>query len=182
MSIHAKLREWLKALLFRTRENLELEEELAFHIDQETAANVRRGMDPREARRRAALRLGGVNRTAEAVRDARGTRLLEDLSRDVKYAFRSLLRTPVFTATVVLVLGIGIGATTSIYSAVQSVVLRPLPFVEPENVYVLWESHPETGIERELASPANYLDWKEQVSSFAERCGLPVTPYPTPAM
>lgn len=168
MSIRADLQERLRALLFRNREDIELEEELAFHMEQETAANVRRGLDPREARRRAALRLGGVDRTAEAVRDARGTRLLEDLSRDVQYAFRSLLRTPAFTATVVLVLGIGIGATTSIYSAVQSVVLRPLPFTQPENLHVLWESHPETGIERELASPANYLDWKERVSSFAE--------------
>jgi putative ABC transport system permease protein len=164
----ADVRERLFALLYRDREERALDEELRFHLEMEEAANLRRGLSPTEARRQAAITLGGVERTKEAVRDARGTRLLEDLTRDVRFAFRSLGRTPGYTATAVLVLALGIGATTAIYSAVRAVALRPLPFSQPERLYMLWESNPEKGWERETAAPANYLDWKERVSSFGD--------------
>lgn len=70
--------------------------------------------------------------------------------------------------TAVLLLALGIGATTAIFSAVRAVVLRPLPFAQAERLYALWQSSPEIGGEREPASPANYLDWKARVSSFAD--------------
>ncbi|HUG40159.1 MAG TPA: ABC transporter permease [Longimicrobiales bacterium] len=168
MSVWSDLRERLSALLFRAREERALDEELRFHLEQEEEAQVRRGLSPEEAHRRAAITLGGVDRTKEAVRDARGTRLLDDLSRDARYAFRSLGRTPGFTVTAVLVLALGIGATTAIFSAVRAVVLRPLPFNDPERLYMVWESNPEKGWDRETAAPANYLDWKERVSAFAD--------------
>ena len=107
----ADLRERLNALLFRGREERALEEELRFHLEMETEANVRRGMAPAEARRRAAITLGGVERTKESVRDARGTRLLEDVARDAVQSVRSLGRTPAFTVTAVVVLALGIAAT-----------------------------------------------------------------------
>ena len=150
----------LASLLFRGREERELDDELRFHLEMEEEANVRRGMSRREARRMARLKLGGVERTKEAVRDARGVRPLEDAGRDVRLAFRSFGRSPGFTLTAVLVLALGIGATTAIFSAVRAVVLRPLPFTEPDRLYMLWESNPERGWDREMASPGNYLDWK----------------------
>lgn len=168
MSFIAELRERVMALLFRGREDAALDEELRFHLEKEVEANVARGMSPEEARRRAAITLGGVEQTREAVRDERGTRLLEDLARDFRYALRSLVRTPASTVTVVLVLALGIGATTAIFSAVRAVVLRPLPFAEPDRLHMVWESNPEKGWDRETAAPANYLDWKERVSSFAD--------------
>lgn len=168
MSLWTDMKQRVVALLFRSREERALDEELRFHLEMEEEANLRRGMSPAEARRQAAISLGGVERTKEAVRDARGVRVVEDLSRDVRYAFRSLARTPGFTVAGVLVLALGIGATTAIFSAVRTVVFRPLPFTEPERLYMLWESNPEKGWEQETAAPANYLDWKDRVSAFAD--------------
>ena len=168
MSVFTDLRERVASLLFRSREERETAEELRFHLEMEEEANVRRGMSRGEARRLARLKLGGVERTKEEVRDARGVRPLEDVVRDVRLAFRSFGRTPGFTVTAVLVLALGIGATTAVFSAVRAVVLRPLPFSDPGSLYMLWESNPEKGWERETASPANYLDWKERVGSFAD--------------
>lgn len=168
MSWLTDLRERVGALVFREREDRELSEELEFHLEMEQAANEQRGMSAGEARRRARLKLGGMEQTREEVRDARGVRLLEDLVRDVRFAFRSFGRSRAFTVTGVLVLGLGIGATTAIFSAVKAVILEPLPFRDPGSLYMLWESDPEMAWDQETASPANYLDWKERVSSFAD--------------
>jgi putative ABC transport system permease protein len=166
--IASQIRHRLRGLLRRGAVEREMEDELALHLEMEADANVRRGMSPEAARRQAVLALGGVEGTKEAVRDSRGVRPLEDLVRDVRFAFRSFARTPGFTLTAVLVLALGIGATTAIFSAVRAVVLRPLPFAEPQRLYTLWESSPETGGEGQMVSPANYLDWKERVASFAD--------------
>lgn len=168
MSWLTDLRERMAALLFRGREDRELGEELEFHLAMEQEANEKLGMSPGEARRRARLKLGGVQQAREGVRDARGVRAVEDLIRDVRFAFRSFGRSRGFTLTAVLVLGLGIGATTAIFSAVRAVVLEPLPFRDPGSLYMLWESNPEKGWEQETAAPANYLDWKERVSSFVD--------------
>ncbi|HUG41500.1 MAG TPA: ABC transporter permease [Longimicrobiales bacterium] len=168
MSWRAEVVERLRSLLYRGREERELEEELRFHLEMEEEANVRRGLEVGEARRQARLSLGGVERTKEEFRDARGVRPLEDAARDVRLSFRSFGRSPGFTATAVLVLALGIGATTAIFSAVRAVVLKPLPFSEPDRLYMLWESNPEMGWEQETAAPANFLDWKERVSAFED--------------
>jgi putative ABC transport system permease protein len=101
-------------------------------------------------------------------RDARGVRPLDDLVLDVRFAFRSFGRSRAFTVTAMLVLGLGIGANTAMFSAVRAVILQPLPFTDPGSLYMLWESNREEGREQETASPPNYLDWKERVSSFAD--------------
>lgn len=168
MSWRTDLRERLASLLFRGREERELSEELELHLAMEQAANEERGMSAGEARRLALLKLGGVERTREEVRDARGVRPLEDLVRDVRFAFRSFGRSRGFAVTAVLVLGLGIGANTAIFSAVRAVILRPLPFSDPGSLYALWELNPENGWEHGTASPANYLDWKARLSSFAD--------------
>ncbi|MBW3553987.1 MAG: ABC transporter permease, partial [Gemmatimonadetes bacterium] len=168
MSWLSDLRERLSSLVHRSREERELAEELRFHLEREEAAWVARGLSAAEARRQARLKLGGVERTKEDFRDARGVRPLEDFGRDVRLAFRSFGRSPAFTATAVAVLALGIGANTAIFSAVRAVVLEPLPFSDPDRLYMLWESNPEKGWEQETASPPNYLDWKERVASFAD--------------
>ena len=127
MSALASLRERLRALLFRGREERAMDEELAFHIDMETQMLADAGVPPDEARRQAQLRLGGVEQCKEEVRDERGIGFLEDLWRDVAIAARSLARKPLFSLGVALTLALGIGATTTIYAVVDGVMLRPLP-------------------------------------------------------
>jgi putative ABC transport system permease protein len=166
--IASQIRHRLRALFRRDAIEQEMDEELALHLEMETEANLRRGMSPEAAHRQAVLAFGGVEGTKEAVRDSRGVRPLEDVARDVRFACRSFGRAPGFTITAVLVLALGIGATTSIFSAVRAVVLRPLPFAEPEHLYMLWQSNPEMGGARQMASRANYLDWKERVAAFAD--------------
>jgi hypothetical protein len=131
MSLHSEFRERLRAFLSREGGERELDEELRFHVEMQAEAYVREGLRPEAARRRAVLEFGGVERVKEQVRDARGLGLLEDTVRDVRHGARSLMRHRAFTATAVLTLALGIGATTAIFSVVSGLVLRPLPFADP---------------------------------------------------
>ena len=116
-----------------------MQEELRVHLDMETQKNLAVGMDPREARRQAHLRLGGMAPIQEAVRDARGVRPLSDALRDLGLTVRSLRRSPLFTAVTVATLSLGIGtlslgigATTAVYSFVDGILLSPLSYRQPD--------------------------------------------------
>src|SRR5215470_8878541 len=120
---------------FRLR-NLEsdLDRELKYHIDRRVADLMRAGLPEPEARRQAALELGGVTQVQEEVRDIWLTQWLRDFAYDLRFSARSFLRNPAFTTTAVLSLALGIGATTAIYSLVDQVVLHALPVHEPERL------------------------------------------------
>jgi putative ABC transport system permease protein len=124
--------------LFSRRIESELEQELQFHVEELTADNLRAGMEPQEARRQALIAIGGIEKTREDYRDALGTRLLHDLVRDLSLAFRQLRRAPGFTAVVVLSLALGIGANTTVFSVVEAVLLRPLPFPDQDRLVCLY--------------------------------------------
>ena len=130
----AAWRERWRALFSRTTQDTEMDEELRFHLEQETALLREAGLDPREAKRQAQLRFGGVERVKEEVRDARGIGRLEDVWKDVTLAARSLRRRPGFSLGVALTLGLGIGATTTVYSVVDGVMFRPLPYQDPSRL------------------------------------------------
>jgi putative ABC transport system permease protein len=157
--------ERLRAVLFRGREERELDEELRFHVDREVAERVRHGADPAAARREALVAFGGVEPNKEAVRDARGTRGLEDLASDLRYAVRGLRRNPGFTATAVLVLGLGIGATTAVFSVMHSVVLAELPYASPDQLVIVSEQNSPTNIWN--ISTADAAAIRAQQRSFA---------------
>jgi len=165
-----RLKGWLtrmRALLHAERANRELDEEILFHLEQETAKYERSGMSPEEARRRAMLAFGGVARTREAHRDVRVVRWFTDLIGDARFALRSIKRAPVIAAAAVVTLALGIGAATAIYTVVDAVILRPLPFPHSEQLYMVGEDNAERDWHLQDAAPANYLDWKEQVPAFA---------------
>jgi putative ABC transport system permease protein len=162
------------ASLFRRRRlEADLGEELAVHVEMAIEDNVRRGMAPAEARRQAMIALGGLESAKELHREARGLPTLESVAQDFRYACRTLRRSPGFTFLAVTILALGIGANTAIFSLVSAVLLRPLPFPEPERLVLLWDDFSARGAPpRVEPTPADYAAWKEQSRSFADMAGL----------
>jgi putative ABC transport system permease protein len=146
----------------------ELDEEIAFHLERETEKNIALGMNAAEARRRATANFGGVRRVKEEHRDVRGVTWWEELAGDTKFALRTLRRSPALAGAAVVTLALGIGANTAIFSAVNAVILRPLPFSAPDRLVMIGEDNPEKNWHMETAAPANVLDWREQVPAFQD--------------
>jgi putative ABC transport system permease protein len=128
----------LRAVFHRGRVEQELDEELRDYIERATEAHLARGLSPDEARRAALAALGGLEARKEACRDARGTRLLDELRQDARYAGRTLAHARAFTAGAILTLALGLGASVAVFTIVNGVLLRPLPFPEPERLFVIW--------------------------------------------
>ncbi len=143
-----------------------LADEIRFHIDMQTEKNLRSGMAPDAARRSAMTHFGGVERYKDETRDQYRTRPLEDAIHDLRYAVRTLRRAPAFGLTTILTLAIGIGANTAIFSAVDGVLLKPLPYVDADRLMTIWQ-HDMKKDSRDPASPANFLDWRDRARSFA---------------
>jgi predicted permease len=160
MLLLARLRALLNGLVLRRRAERELDEELTAYLELTVAEKLRDGADPAAARRQALLELGGAEQVKEGVRDVRAGIVVETAVRDLRYGLRSLARTPAFTAAAVLALALGIGGATAIFSVVNAVLLRPLPFADPERLVVVL--HERTN----PVAPANYFDWKRKAASF----------------
>src|SRR5215470_3552180 len=125
------------ALLRRTQVERELDEELRYHIEQQTEQNIRLGMNPEEARFAARKAFGGVEQAKERSRDARGLRWIEDLWQDLRYGARMLAKNPGFTMVAVITLALGIGANTAIFSLIDAVLLKTLPIERPEQLFFI---------------------------------------------
>jgi predicted permease len=146
----------------------DIDEELRLHLEMEAQANVERGMPPEEARRAALRAFGNFDSLRERAYEVRGGGLLETLSQDFRYAARMLARQPGFTAVAALTLALGIGANTAIFSVVEAVLLRALPYRHADRAVVLWESQRLGNLPRNVINPANFLDWRDQARSFDE--------------
>ncbi len=148
----------------------EVDDELRFHLEQEIEANVARGMSPGQARRTALREFGGVTQTREAVRDVR-TIWLDSVWRDLRHAVRSLRAAPGFTIVALLVLTLSIGASTAMFSVVDAVILRGLPFDEGDRLVAVGELNIKDQTDYgtwllNLTAPQNFLDWRARQDVF----------------
>jgi len=154
----------LLALVRRDRLEDDLADELSFHLEMEIEANRRAGLSEPEARRAALVKLGGLEQTKVLYREQRGLPRLEAFLQDFGYAVRSLARAPGYVTVAVLSLAIGIGANTAIFSVVDGVLLRPLPYARPDRlVRVFTQSRRGT---RNQNSEANFLDYRAGIASL----------------
>jgi len=157
----SRLRSALRNLFTRQRVERALDADVRAYAELLTDEKVRAGMDRREARRAALVELGGIERVKDEVREVQTGALIETTARDIRYAIRTLARRPGFTVVAVIALALGIGATSAIFSVVNGVLLRPLPYRAPERLVVILHEG------RNPVAPANYLDWKRQSSLFS---------------
>jgi len=169
---------WISALASRTRAWLsphhtdqDFENELEIHLEMLADENVRRGMAPEEARRAARVRLGGLTQLKETNRELHGLPILETFLQDTRYAFRMLRKNPGFTAVAILTLALGIGANTAIFSVVYAVLLKPLPYANPDQLFNVFQAQPQAGIGGTGWSYANFAELREQNRVFSEMAG-----------
>src|SRR5580765_733117 len=160
------LRDRFRSLFFRAGRESDLNEELHLHLERDIERLQARGLSRKEARLEAMRQFGGVEQIKEASRDARGTAVLDALARDTRYGLRRLVRDWPFTTAGVLILGLGIGANTAIFSLVNAALFRPQAFAHPERLVNIYQND-RAGKPLVVASYAAYLEMAEYKDIFA---------------
>jgi putative ABC transport system permease protein len=161
-----RIRTRLASLFRRDRYERELDAELRFHIEMLTEQHVRAGMTPEAARRAALQTFGQIDRVKDDVRDTWLSRITETLSQDVRYGLRNLRRNPGFALAVIVTMGLGIGANTAIFSVVTGVLLRPLPYKDGNQLVVLRQQRPLSGVDDTGFSYKEIVDYRTQTLSL----------------
>ncbi len=158
----------LKAVFFPGRLEDAMREEMEFHLAMETRKLMAQGLSPEEAARQARRAFGGIEYHKEKARESWGIGMIQDFKRDALHTLRSLRRNPGFALVSILTLGLGIGANTAIFSVVNGILLRDLPFSEPDRLVFLCETMPDEAGRCITASTPNVADWAQRSTSFEE--------------
>jgi predicted permease len=162
-----RLRSLFRTLTGRRDFEAGMTDELLFHIERYAEDLMRSGASRDEAVRRARIELGSLNSVKQECREARGLHLFDELLREAKYAARLLRKTPAFTATAILTLGVCLGANLTIFSAIDSILLRPLPFPEADRLVTIFNTYPKAGVDRDGSSLTNYYERRGNIPAFA---------------
>jgi predicted permease len=159
------LRVVLQSLVRRSRTEDELDEEIRFHLERQIAEGLKKGLTPKEARYAALRTMGAIDKSKDESRDVRGVTMVSDFLGDLRYAGRALRRSPGFALLAVVIMALGIGANTAVFSVVNAVLLKPLPYRGADRIVTLATDLP-TGERIALVSLANFRDWRDENSAF----------------
>ena len=162
----------IRSLFRRGAVEQELDQELQFHVDRQIAVNMAAGMTKEEARRAAAREFGGVEQVKEECRDERRMHSIETLAQDLRYAARTLRKNPGFAFFAIVVLALGIAASTAIFSIVDVVLLRPLPYRDAKQLVMVWENAEAYGFPHDTPSPGDFSDWRARNQVFEDMAAL----------
>jgi putative ABC transport system permease protein len=164
----AKLRMLLRSLFERRQLDAELDEELREHLEQEIGNNIRDGMSQEEARRAANRTVGSLSLIKDECREARAANFLETFAHDLRYSILMLWRSPLFTLIALITLSIGIGATSAIFSVVNGVVLKPLPYTNPDELITVNHAAPGVNLAKTGTAPFLHFTYRDQARSFRD--------------
>jgi predicted permease len=168
MAIWTRLRSWLRSILHPSRTEREIDSELRFHVESYANDLIRQGVAAQEAKRRALIEFGGIEQTKELCRETGRTKFFEELGQDLRFGWHGFKKNPGFTTVAIVTLALGIGATTAIFSVVDTVLLRSLPYHQPDRLVYIYEDGRKAGFPRQDFTPADYLDCKAQGHVFEE--------------
>ena len=163
-----RLFQFARTLFRREQNERELDAEIQFHLERDIESNIQEGMSMKQAKREAKQSLGGLTRIRELCRDVRPGALLETILQDTRYALRAMRKNLTFSVVAILTLALGIGASTAIFTVVDGVLLRPMPFDYADELCVIWETDRDSGTIREPASMPDHLDYRLMSEKFAD--------------
>src|SRR5467141_4935804 len=166
MSLLRSLSNGLRSLFRKERVEGELDEELRGFLEMAADEKMKQGVSRKDALRAVRLERGSLEVTREVVRSDGWESFVETLWQDLRFAARMLRKNPGFTAVAVLTLAFGIGANTAIFGVVNAVLLRPLPFLQPDRLVLIWATNTRSGDTEDVASYPDFEDWKAQSRSF----------------
>ena len=155
-------------LFKRNRLERELDDEVRFHLEMQIEDNLKAGMKPADARHAALRSFGGVEPMKETYRDRSAFALVETIAQDVRYAVRTLRKSPGFTISSIAVLALAIGANTAMFSVLNTVLFRPLPYRSPDQLAMLWGEVPSQGVREGRSAYLSVEQWRSQSKSFAD--------------
>jgi predicted permease len=171
MQMMDKLSELWRRLLFylrRDRFDREMEEEMRFHLEMKAQENVDAGVKPEEARYAARRQFGNQTLLQEASRDMWSFRYMETIAQDIRFGLRMMSKNPGFTAVAALTLALGIGANTAMFSAVDAVLIRPLPYLDAGRLVMIWDDTGQIGESKFFSTPAEWQEWRRHNTVFID--------------